>query len=147
MSHSTFRVQQIDHVELYVPDRHAAARWYAAVFGLSVVRDFEHWAITGGPLMVSSDGGNTKLALFTGDPKAAPCKRIAFRVSGPDYLVFLQRLATQPLTHDSGAPLTPGHIVDHDKSWSIYFVDPWGNRFEVTTYDYAHVAEHLNRPS
>lgn len=143
MSHSAFRVQQIDHVELYVPDRYEAARWYAAVFGLSIMLEFEHWATAGGPLMVSSDGGNTKLALFTGDPKAAPCKRIAFRVSGPEYLTFVQRLETLPLTHDSRAPLTPDHNVDHDQSWSIYFVDPWGNRFEITTYDYAHVTEHL----
>jgi catechol 2,3-dioxygenase-like lactoylglutathione lyase family enzyme len=144
MSDPIFRVQQIDHVELYVPERYAAARWYAGVFGLSIVPGFEHWAAEGGPLMVSSDGGSTKLALFTGDPLAAPCKRIAFRVSGPDYLTFLERLETQPLTHDSGAPLTRAHTVDHDQSWSIYFVDPWGNRFEITTYDYAYIAEHFN---
>lgn len=26
--------------------------------------------------------------------------------------------------------------VDHDVSWSIYFTDPDGNPFEITTYDY-----------
>ena len=145
MSQSTFHVQQIDHVELYVPERYEAARWYADVLGLSIVPEFEHWATPGGgPLMVSSDGGSTKLALFIGDPLAARCKRIAFRVSGADYLMFLQRLENLQLTHDSGARLMPSHNVDHDKSWSIYFVDPWGNRFEITTYDYAYVAEQLN---
>lgn len=145
MSPSTFRVEQIDHVELYVPERYEAARWYADVFGLRILPEFEQWATPGGgPLMVSSDGGSTKLALFIGDPQAARCKRVAFRVSGAGYVMFLERLATLPLTHDSGARLTPAHNVDHDQSWSIYFVDPWGNRFEITTYDYAEVAKWLN---
>ena len=39
-----FRVSQIDHVEMFVPDRYAAARWYQQVLGLAVLRDFEDWA-------------------------------------------------------------------------------------------------------
>lgn len=31
------------------------------------------------------------------------------------------------------------HAMDHDRSWSVYFSDPWGNLLEVTTYDYANV--------
>ena len=26
--------------------------------------------------------------------------------------------------------------VDHGKAWSLYFSDPWGNPYEITTYDY-----------
>ena len=57
---------QIDHVELFVPDRYEAARWYERVLGLRVVPEFEPWATGGGPLMISTDEGNTKLALFEG---------------------------------------------------------------------------------
>ena len=65
----TFRVSQIDHVEMFVPDRVEAARWYHEVLGLAVLRDFEDWAQDRhGPLMISSDDGNTKLALFEGRP-------------------------------------------------------------------------------
>ena len=34
----TFRVLQIDHVELFVPDRQEAADWYCRVLGLQVVQ-------------------------------------------------------------------------------------------------------------
>ena len=38
-----FQVRQIDHVELFVPDQREAAAWYARVFGLRVLDEFEHW--------------------------------------------------------------------------------------------------------
>ena len=62
-----FRVLQIDHVELFVPDRREAADWYQRILGLEVVPEYQEWAaVPGGPLMISSDDGNTKLALFEG---------------------------------------------------------------------------------
>ena len=64
-SYNSFRVDQVDHVELFVPDRKEAARWYGRVLGLVVVPEYESWAQdVQGPLMISSDGGSTKLALF-----------------------------------------------------------------------------------
>jgi catechol 2,3-dioxygenase-like lactoylglutathione lyase family enzyme len=60
----------LDHVEFFVPDRAEAAAWYARVLGCVPVLGTEHWAADpGGPLMVSPDGGRTKLALFTGEPQ------------------------------------------------------------------------------
>jgi catechol 2,3-dioxygenase-like lactoylglutathione lyase family enzyme len=34
---------------------------------------------------------------------------------------------------DNGIPVK---IIDHDLSWSVYFRDPDGNLFEITTYEY-----------
>ena len=31
-------------------------------------------------------------------------------------------------------------IVDHQFSWSLYFSDPDGNPYEITSYDYAAIA-------
>ena len=92
-----FHVEQIDHVELHVPDRHEAARWYEQVLGLRIIPKFEFWAEDPqGPLMISSDGGNTKLALFTGEvhppQRGSGYWRVAFRVSGQGFLNFLARL-------------------------------------------------------
>ena len=57
-----FRVSQIDHVELFVPDRDEAAKWYEEVLGLTVLPGYEDWAKDPhGPLMISSDDGSTKL--------------------------------------------------------------------------------------
>ena len=80
----SFKVEQIDHVELFVPDRYAAARWYEETLGLRILPDYEHWAGPGGPLMISSDGGDTKLALFEGEARGqrrtAGHHRVAFRI-------------------------------------------------------------------
>ena len=145
----TFRVSQIDHVELYVPDRYAAAAWYERVLGLTVLRDFEVWAKDpGGPLMISSDDGNTKLALFEGEPqgsrKPAGFSLVAFRVDGTVFVEFLKRLAEVTVVNRRGTRVMGQHVVDHEKAYSIYFCDPHGHSLEVTTYDYDAVTQLLD---
>ena len=69
---SEFRVEQIDHVEIFVPDRYLAAKWYEKVLGFIIMKKYEQWAEDkGGPLIISSDGGNTKIALFPGIPQGS----------------------------------------------------------------------------
>jgi catechol 2,3-dioxygenase-like lactoylglutathione lyase family enzyme len=134
-----FKVLQIDHVELFVPDRYEAARWYEHELGLQVVPECETWAAGGGPLMISSDGGSTKLALFEGQPATsahtAAFRRVAFRVTGGGFAEFLRRLPELALTN-SQQPVAAGSVVDHQQAYSLYFDDPWGHLLEVTTYDY-----------
>jgi catechol 2,3-dioxygenase-like lactoylglutathione lyase family enzyme len=129
---SEFRVQQIDHVEMFVPDRYEAAKWYRQMLGLEIVSEFEFWADEGGPLMIAA--GTTKLALFTGEPRGqhptAGFHRVAFRVDGPGYVELCRRLGI------------PHEEADHTKSWSVYFSDPYGHLLEVTTYDYEYVLAH-----
>lgn len=38
---SSFKVQQIDHVELFVPDRYEAAKGYEQILGLEIIPEFE----------------------------------------------------------------------------------------------------------
>lgn len=132
-----FSVAQIDHVEVLVPNIEQAASWYERVLGLTKVAELP-WDI---PLMISSDGGDTKIALFTGDPQAADVgwRRVAFRASGQVFLAFIDQLDAIPVFDQNGAPVRAADIVDHDVSWSIYFADPYGNRLEITTYDYDEV--------
>ena len=139
-----FKVRQIDHVELLVPDRSAAADWYRQIFGLKPVAEHKDWATPEGPLMISSDGGNTMLALFEGEPEssqqAAGFHRVAFRVDGSGFMRFLDRLEEHPVFDDRGEQVTARNIRDHDKAYSIYFCDPWGHRYELTTYDYGEIS-------
>jgi len=133
----------LDHVELFVPDRAQAADWYALVLGCRPVPGTEEWAATSqGPLMLSPDGGRTKLALFTGQPQGkrptAGFHRVAFRLRGTDWLAFTARVKELGLTEDGG----PARVVDHTGAWSIYFTDPFGHHLEVTTYD-AEVVRHM----
>jgi len=136
-----FRVLQIDHVELFVPNRHEAARWYQEVLGLEILPDYQDWAADPrGPLMISSDGGKTKLALFEGQPQApgptSGFHLVAFRVDGDGFVEFLQRLEGLQLKDHRHGIVTSNSVVDHEQAYSVYFSDPYGHRLEVTTYDY-----------
>ena len=137
----------LDHVELYVPDRLQAAEWYGRVFGARPIPGTEPWAADPrGPLMISPDGGRTKLALFTGEPQGsrptAGFHRIAFRLGAQDWLGFVSRLDEFGLTEGEA----PARIMDHSVAWSAYFTDPWGHRLEVTTYEHETVRRARNSP-
>ena len=140
-SNDTFHVSQIDHVEMFVPDRHEAADWYGRVLGLRIVPGFEHWAADRrGPLMISSDNGSTKLALFEGLPQGSRqpsgFQLVAFRVDAAGFVRFLELLPDLKLLDHRGRVVTSRLAVDHDRAFSIYFCDPYGHRLEVTTYDH-----------
>lgn len=143
-----FRVEQVDHVHVFVRDRRAAARWCERVLGLSVMEG--HSDLTdggGGPLVVSSDGGSTGLALFRrADDETWPsvATTVAFRVGGKGFLQFLARQGGEDDADSEGPRLTRDDVVDHDYCYSLYFSDPDGNPYELTTYDYEHVRAHLS---
>jgi catechol 2,3-dioxygenase-like lactoylglutathione lyase family enzyme len=146
MDDKRFRVAQIDHVEFFVPDQYEAAEWYRRVLGLEIVAEFEEWA-TDGPLMIASETGGTMLALLQGEPRGnrptAGFHRVAFRVDGRGFLQFLSELDQWVLFNREGNRLAADQVVDHQKSWSIYFSDPYGHLLEVTTYDYDFVSQGL----
>ncbi|MFQ5889079.1 MAG: VOC family protein [Gemmatimonadota bacterium] len=146
MPRPTFKVQGIDHVELFVPDQYEAARWCERTLGLQIVPRFAHWAERG-PLMVSSDEGRTKLALFVGKPRGARQTAghhlVAFRVDAEGFLRFLEHIGHNPVFGEHGEELRELPPRDHGEAFSVYFCDPWGNRYEVTTYDVAPVRGRL----
>ena len=134
-----FRVAQIDHVHLFVSDRREAAAWYERILGFKIVRDFEAWAVPGGPLIISPDDGNTKLALFESkradEPNTEPKKTVACRTDAEGFCRFLERLARHPVFDESGKSVSTLKVVDHDLAFSVYFNDSAGNSLELTTYD------------
>ena len=121
-----------DHIELLVPDRDAAVAWYREWLGFEPMPEHADWAKSG-PIMLTCAHGQTLLALFRGDSLAAASpkgwRRLALRANAREFAAFGQRF------RQSGQVLEGP--VDHDKAWSFYFKDPWGNLLEVTTYDYA----------
>lgn len=129
---------ETDHIELLVPDRTAAVAWYERWLGYRAVPEYADWAATG-PLMMTNDGGRTLLAVFDHGPEQSRrdggWKRLALRAPAAEFRQFGERFAA------SGQALEGP--VDHDRSWSWYFDDPWGNAWEVTTYDYAETAAEL----
>lgn len=142
MPANTVRVQQIDHVELVVPDRQQAAEWYQQVLGLEIVPELQSWAADPeGPLMISGDGGKTKLALFQSqpenDPGMAGFRRLAFRVDAASFRRFLDHLSQVPVYDDQGRPVSAEDVVDHQHALSLYFCDPYGHHLEIITYERA----------
>jgi catechol-2,3-dioxygenase len=136
MTDTGFQVDHIDHVALTVSDRYEAAGWYADVLGLEVCEEYESWADGNGPLVVSTDGGHTMLALFGGSPDGSDLRHLAFRTDGDSFLEFVDKLATRSDIDVGGR----ADVVDHDLSFSVYFSDPYDHQFEVTTYEYDRVA-------
>ena len=131
----------IDHVELFVPDRQEAARWYREVLGLEVLPGYREWFDDPrGPLMISSDGGTTKLALFTGEPQGdrqtAGFHLVAFRLDAREFLAFLEKLPALRLRDHLERNVTRDLVKDHDQALSLYFSDPWGHRLELTSYEH-----------
>lgn len=134
----------VDHVHVFVADQYAAAEWYERVLGLKIVKEHEDWAVGGGPLTISGDDGNSGVALFDRPAeKAVNQSTVAFGVTGDDFAAFIERLPELGLKDRNGGAVSRENLSDHEKSWSVYFVDPWQNPIEVTTYDYELVRDRL----
>lgn len=149
---STAGIGAIDHVELFVDNRDAAAEWYGRMFGFRVLESFRDWAQpAGGPLMISADGGRTKLALFAGPTprERLPIgfRRLALRADAEAFARFVTSAsegAAQGARPRNG--VMPPDVVDHDLALSVYFNDPWGHPLELTTYEADAARKLLRRP-
>jgi catechol-2,3-dioxygenase len=120
------RLQAFDHVHVYVQDRLAAERWYAKVLGFTRSKELEFWATGGGPLTLENDTGSVHLALF--ERPAQRCRStIALRVSGTEFLSWRTHLERELVGENT--------FEDHQASMSLYFADPDGNPYELTTYE------------
>jgi len=115
-------LQKIDHIHLYADDRLALESWYQRVLGFQRVPELEIWMRDGGPLTIHN--GGVHLALF--EPGGRVSTTIALAVDRENYHQWLTTLREHGVSFND---------VDHDLSWSIYFKDPAGNPFEITTYD------------
>jgi catechol-2,3-dioxygenase len=120
-------IRSVDHVHVFVADRAAAEAWYERVLGFKRMKEYEFWAADGGPLTIQNEQGTVHIALF--ERPAQPCRStVAFGVSAAEFLRWKLHL-TQ---HLGKAPT----LEDHDLSVSLYFQDPDGNPYEITTYEY-----------
>jgi catechol 2,3-dioxygenase-like lactoylglutathione lyase family enzyme len=156
MTVSPFSIQRIDHIKVSVPDRYEAAAWYQEVFGLTIMRG-PAWdaaaASPDGPLFLGVEDAldATKVVLLEGEPlgKHPPIglTRAAFSVDGQSFLRFLDRLDDLALFDEEGERLTRSHLVDQWIAWSLYFNDPYGNRYELLTYDYETVRQQVPPPA
>jgi NAD(P)H dehydrogenase (quinone) len=120
------RVQGFDHLHVEVRDRGAAVAWYGRVMGLHVCEPLRHWAVDGGPLTLGDAQDQVHLALFE-RASPSPSNVLALRVDAVGFVQWQHHL-----NRELGQDLAP---VDHGLSQSLYFRDPDGNGYEITTYE------------
>jgi len=120
-------VLSVDHIHVFVADRAAAEAWYERVLGFTRIKKFEFWAADGGPLTIQNHEGTVHIALF--EAPAEKCRStIALGVGAGEFLAWKAHL-----TRALGKAPT---LEDHGLSVSLYFRDPDGNPYEITTYEY-----------
>ena len=142
-----FRVMGLDHVHIQVADREGAVAWYQRVLGLQIAAEFVEWASDPqGPLFLSTRQGVPCLALIQRNTEhnRVGDHTVAFRASARDFIDFMSRLEELTLVDRNGSKVVVSEISDHELSWSFYFLDPDGNRYELTCYDYAEVSAYLD---
>jgi catechol-2,3-dioxygenase len=123
----------VDHIHLSVRDRKLAEQWYRNTLGLERLAAFEQWVSDKGPLTIGNAQGNIHLALF--ESEKVQNTVVAFSVTAEDFFAWIEHLKDKEIVVN---------IVDHDLSWSIYFKDPDGNPFEITTYEYDAVMKSMD---
>ncbi|HXD58932.1 MAG TPA: VOC family protein [Thermoleophilaceae bacterium] len=116
-----FRVQGVDHVAFGVADQRASEAFYRDVLGLERAHEGA-WGDT--PLAMMAEHGG--MALFKEAGRGNGFRHMAFRVDRENF-----ELAREDL-REAGIEF---EIEHHHVSESLYFVDPDGNRLELTTYD------------
>ena len=131
-------LERIDHIHVFVADRAVTEEWYAKVFGFSRVAELEFWSLDGGPLTIGNPCGTIHLAVFERPPEK--CRStIAFSATAAEFLSWRAHLA--------GIFERSIEAVDHQVSWSLYFSDPDGNPFEITSHEYAALAWLRSNPA
>jgi len=116
----------VDHIHVFVQDRKAAEAWYSRVMGLSRSPGLEFWAADGGPLTLQDSANTVHIALFERERQANRAT-VALRTSAEGLSAWQSHLAT--------FPEMKVNFEDHQVAVSIYFSDPDGNPFEITTYE------------
>jgi catechol-2,3-dioxygenase len=112
---------------VYVADRGAAESWYKRVLGLTRTKEYEFWAVDGGPLTIQNSEGTVHIALFERNPMKTR-STIALGVSAVEYMEWKRHLV-QELDE-------PPASEDHELSLSLYFKEPDGNPYDITTYEH-----------
>ncbi|GIU48206.1 MULTISPECIES: VOC family protein [Shewanella] len=117
-----------DHIHIYVKDRKAAEVWYREVLGFNAVETLAFWAVGNGPLVLAHQ--HLHLALF--ESQADKRTTVAFGVDATNFFLWQQKLTDHRVSFT---------VSDHEITWSIYFCDPDGNPFEITSFDYDAIRE------
>ncbi len=124
------RLVGIDHIAINVLDLKRSLEFYTKVLGLKVTeREYskpgtEYFLDCGGSLVGLIQGKEEEKHLLQDGGVGG--NHFAFRVSTKDFDQVVEELKTQKV------PIT--FSKKREKSWSVYFLDPDGNKLEITAW-------------
>ena len=125
------KVLGIDHVALCVGDLNRSLEFYTKVLGLKISeREYqkpgvEHFLDCGTALVGLIQGDKTGNQHYLQDGGLGG-NHFSFRVPTSEFDRIAEELKTQKIT------IT--YLKKREKSWSIYFLDPDGNKLELTSW-------------
>ena len=128
------KLQNIDHIHVFVSDRQETFEWYNNILGLKPLEKIFNLPQSG-PLVFRNNEGNINIALFKGKPQQNRSV-IAFKVTGEEFINCHNAINKTRIEYVE--------VVDHSTQFSIYFEDPDGNPYEITSYDYDMLSTHYN---
>jgi hypothetical protein len=67
---------------------------------------------------------------------------VAFSVDADTFIAFARSLPGE-IAAPSGEQLRVDDLIDFDLCWAFDLADPWGNRYELNSYDYERVRTEL----
>ncbi|WP_137918641.1 VOC family protein [Hydrogenophaga sp. 2FB] len=131
---------QLTHLGLYVRDLDAMVAFYAGLLGMVVTDSGE---LRGGRITFMSRSPNEhhQLVMVSGRPDEdySPISQMSFRVNTLEDLQHYNRAVAQMGLRD----LRPSN---HGNAWSIYFLDPEGNRVEIYATSPWYVSQPYQQP-
>lgn len=131
---------QLTHIGLYVRNLDAMVAFYSQLLGLEVTDSGE---FRGGRITFMSRNPNEhhQLVLVSGRPddEYSPVSQMSFRVGTLEDLQHYHRTVT-------GLGLRDLRPSNHGNAWSIYFLDPEGNRVEIYAGSPWYVSQPYQQP-
>ena len=125
------RVSGIDHAAISVKDLEASLKFYTEVLGLKISqREYQKPGIE-----YFLDCGESLIGLLQGDPggekhflqdSGLGGNHVSFRVPTKDFDAAAEELKRRKVT------IT--FEKKRERSWSVYFLDPDGNKLEITSW-------------
>lgn len=135
---------KIDHIHVRVTDTTKAIEWYQRVLGLTPDPRYRHMQDEPhGVTMVANPSSTVRLALCEDAESSTAIGAVAFVVSGQEFMEWIDQLAGERVTNREGQTIARDSVYDHHFFCSLSFVDPFGNAFEVVSYDHTWLAGKL----
>jgi catechol 2,3-dioxygenase-like lactoylglutathione lyase family enzyme len=136
-------LSKIDHIHVRVTDLKHALEWYKRVLGLIPDIRYRHAEENHDVVMLSNPSGSVRLALSEEVGMQQDLGSVAFSVSGQAFLSWIDALAGERVKNLEGQAIARDSVRDHGFFFSISYCDPFGNPYEIVSYDHTWLAGKL----